>query len=75
MATMPLPAFVEWNYMPDGKVLHALGHNAHGHASEAKCGVWSPAWYGTGSQDEYERAATSPPCKRCLRVLRIKESS
>lgn len=61
-----------WRYLVTGKVAHALRPPI---AGAAACGVdgWSTEWLGTGSQDEYERAATLPRCLRCLR--RIVESN
>lgn len=63
-------AYVEWRYLPRGLVAHALDT-----ASEAAaiCGASAghgDYWLGTGTQDEYERAATLPECRRCAARLR-----
>ncbi len=63
----------EWRYLPGGKVVHALSYAA---ARVATCGtgpVWfaPDGWYGTGTQAEYEHAASLPQCKRCLRITRV----
>lgn len=62
-----------WRYLaPAGRRVHALRIDqwtGTGHLATAQCGigVWrSELWHGTGSQIEYERAATLPKCQRCL---------
>lgn len=65
---------VEWRYLPTGKMRHALvpAGGGLGDVLRAVCGidVWrSSAWRGTGSQDEYERVARLPACRRCVRLL------
>jgi hypothetical protein len=56
-------------YLPRGKRAHLLryGDSANG-SNAALCGL-SPAfgdtWRGTGTQDEYERAAELPVCVPC----------
>jgi hypothetical protein len=37
----------------------------------AFCRIWPErdGWLGTGSQDEWEKAASLPVCKDCLRVV------
>lgn len=51
-------------YLRRGKVSHAV-NRADGHVMSV-CGLYAwPAWLGTGNQDEYEKAATLPECKRC----------
>lgn len=64
----------QWRYVPTGEELHALrtADNLCGHSSVAECGraQWTCwAWHGTGSQNEYERAASLPKCPRCLAVI------
>lgn len=61
----------EWRYLRSGKVRH----NVYPGPIENQAGIGVSAcrahelpieeWYGTGSQTEYERAATMPTCKRC----------
>jgi hypothetical protein len=69
----------EWRYVQGGQCVHALtraGSSTVGIA-RARCGVsptlWtmikgapSLSWYGTGSQAEYDRAASLPLCRRCV---------
>lgn len=51
-------------YLKRGHVSHAV-RRADGQIT-AECGVWTLGWwYGTGNQDEYEKAAALPECKRC----------
>jgi hypothetical protein len=56
----------KWLYLPGGKVAHAF--MADDDISWiAECGTSSLGyWHGTGSQDEYERAAELPRCQKCL---------
>ncbi len=58
-----------WRYLEHGDVLHAL-NSASGRV--ALCGrmpTWFRGdWYGTGSQREYERAASLPYCRQCYRL-------
>lgn len=62
----------EWHYLEAGTVTHARQRRSGGLDYAARCGtapVWwkdSSAWHGTGTQDEYERAAALPRCKRCV---------
>lgn len=62
-------ANVEWRYLPDGRVKHALNK---GDDLSAICGT-SPwvlsGWCGTGSQVEYETNESLPECKRCIQFL------
>lgn len=51
-------------YLKRGRVSHAVNHDA-GHVM-SECGLYAwPHWYGTGSQDEYDKAASMPRCQRC----------
>jgi hypothetical protein len=64
----------EWRYLRCGSVVHALSllTTTNNLAHVALCGVaptWLDDWYGTGSQAEYERAATLRRCKRCLTAM------
>lgn len=54
-------------YLPGGRVAHAVWPNH----STAACGRYADVddWRGSGTQDEYERAASLPPCRRCLAEL------
>lgn len=61
-------------YFRTGQVAHILEHGAtanrlDGTHHRAMCGFWTTNWYGTGSQDEYERAAALPLCVRCSQWL------
>lgn len=60
----------EWRYTFNGRVRHALRKSAD---HIAICGA-APSlfydWYGTGSQEEYERVESLPDCARCTRLLR-----
>lgn len=61
----------EWRYLPRGTVVHAIHRLGGGIAATALCGTgpWCASeWLGTGRQDEYERAATLPACRNCLRA-------
>lgn len=57
-----------------GTVAHVLPWNGSPNeaASHALCGRsgWPVGWYGTGTQDEYERARSLRLCVRCHAVLR-----
>ena len=60
----------EWRYLPRGRVQHALVDD-DANATQARCGIevfYLSQWYGTGSQDEYDHAATLPKCQRCARA-------
>lgn len=62
--------WTEWRYLRRGKHLHLVLSGTSTHCGAA-CGAmpsWAPGegWLGTGNQEEYERAATLPKCKRCL---------
>jgi hypothetical protein len=62
-------------YLSRGKVAHLKG-NWIGRFYAAPCGA-SPAWYephgwyGTGAQEEIEKAAELPLCKRCVALLEV----
>jgi hypothetical protein len=66
--TAPPPAF-EWLYLKNGRVTHALS-TFTGSRFSAECGIagWA-GWYGTGSQDEYDRVAELPQCQNCVKVI------
>lgn len=68
MGSAPPPAF-EWLYLKRGRVAHALS-TFNGTRSSSECGVyaWS-GWYGTGTQDEYDRAAALPKCQHCVKAI------
>lgn len=56
----------EWLYLPGGKVAHAFAVEDQTKWI-AECGTSSDYyWYGTGTQDEYDKAAALPRCQKCL---------
>lgn len=57
-------------YLPYGRVAHAFSRMSTigQRTNDAVCGAstWDNVeWRGTGSQDEYEKAATLPRCRNC----------
>lgn len=66
------PAGYQRAYLKD--VAHLLGtlHSLNSYAT-ARCGVgpswWVGGWFGSGSQDETDRLATLPVCRRCARLV------
>jgi hypothetical protein len=63
-------ADVEWRYLHAGTVRHAF--RAGTPITVALCGRypdWTGHWYGTGTQDEYERAANLRDCAYCAARL------
>lgn len=59
---------LERRYSPNGRTAHLIDEADVGKPmQQTLCGrIESDAWwYGTGSQDEYDRAASLPTCKRC----------
>lgn len=65
---------VTFVYGKTAKFTHILGPDKSANeASSAPCGAGvmnSFTWFGTGSQDEYDKAASLPMCKRCLVAAR-----
>jgi hypothetical protein len=63
-------------YLSRGKVAHLKGNWTARQWFTAPCGA-SPAWYephgwyGTGTQEEIEKAAGLPLCKRCVKLLEV----
>lgn len=61
----------EWRYTSRGRVVHAIRRSSE---VIGRCGMgpgWlSSEWLGTGSQDEYDRAAELPKCKRCVDLIK-----
>lgn len=58
----------EYRYSSGGRVKHALDSPSE---TSAWCGFEvfrSSDWHGTGSQVEYEVAASLPMCKNCERM-------
>jgi hypothetical protein len=58
-----------WRYTYMGERTHFL---VASYDRVARCGVSvinSSEWFGTGSQEEYDKAASLPKCKKCLRLL------
>lgn len=50
-------------YTPKGKVAHLTSQG-----TVTLCRLWYPeGFWGTGSQEEYEKAETLPICKPCLK--------
>lgn len=60
MTENTMPGYA-WQYLPNGKVAHLV---LAGLSVCGRDGVWG-VWYGTGTQDEYDKAAALPHCKRC----------
>lgn len=60
-------------YTEGGTVAHLLSWNASPNdpGAEALCGrsVWPGYWWGTGSQEEHERALDMRLCAKCEQVL------
>lgn len=62
----------ERRYLPKGTVAHLLNGNPLRDMAECGRSPWdSDEWRGTGTQEEYENAASWPICKRCLHVASI----
>lgn len=62
-------------YLPHGEVAHLLtGDTSPNSELPAACGV-SPGvggyWFGTGTQDEYDRAERLPTCQGCERLSAV----
>lgn len=58
-----------WRFTYMGERTHFL---FHANENVARCGVGvivNNEWRGTGSQEEYDLAASMPKCKNCLRLL------
>jgi hypothetical protein len=56
---------MNWRYTPQGGQRHAVSLGM----AVAECGrtvLPASAWRGAGSQEEYERVATLPDCRRCV---------
>lgn len=58
-------------YLPRGAVAHRLGSWASPNSYvSAACGVspmWPDLWRGTGTQNELDKAATLPLCRKCVK--------
>lgn len=63
-----LPAGASRVYLPRGTKSH-VALSSHWLACERVYAVPGEHWRGTGSQEEYERAAELPLCKRCQAAL------
>lgn len=65
-------------YTPAGTKAHVLPWYAspNNSAEKALCGrsAWPAYWHGTGSQDEYEKAADLPLCTACAARAKARES-
>jgi hypothetical protein len=61
-------------YTDAGTVAHLLGvgESPNDTGTEALCGrsAWPGYWFGTGSQEEYEKAEDMRKCIACLSVVR-----
>lgn len=58
---------LRWRYLLTGNCTHALRQGDRVAVAECGVGGWMSEWLGTGGQGEYERAATLPRCRRCVR--------
>lgn len=63
-----------WLYLARGKVTHAHAVSRQLKIT-AECGVstWTH-WYGTGRQDEYDKAERLPKCEQCVRLVGASEA-
>lgn len=61
------PAGYHRGYLPLGKVAHLLSDQPPGNCVAA-CGLWADFW-GTGSQEEYERAEALRLCRLCTAAV------
>jgi transposase len=61
----------DWDRMYTARTAHLVRRTHYGSRVSA-CGrfPWPNEWLGTGSQDEYERAAALPLCKLCEKETR-----
>lgn len=62
-------------YLPQGRVAHLLQPDASPNSHyPSLCGIapayYTPGWFGTGSQDEHEKAAAMASCINCQRIRR-----
>lgn len=70
-----------WRYTWNSKVHHAIelpSSSAHIHDNSLAVCATSPAWfmgwYGTGSQEEYDRNDTLRECKKCINRMEIERA-
>ena len=58
-----------WRYTgPKGRVRHKMAGGCAPWSGWTLCGLGGYQWFGTGSQDEYERLASLPTCLSCVRI-------
>lgn len=71
--TTPPPMF-EWLYLARGVTTHAHALDRQ-YKITAECGVttWTH-WYGTGRQEEYDKAERLPKCAKCVKLVGASES-
>lgn len=63
-------------YTPTGKRAHLLRPDISPNLRlAALCGGMPRAWHGTGTQAEYEMAASLPLCRYCERVARSEDEA
>lgn len=55
-------------YRPTGRYAHFADTGDAGGYCEVYCRLGGTGWLGTGSQEQYERAASLPKCPACLRA-------
>jgi hypothetical protein len=68
------PEHYEWRYLLGGRRTHALISSLDRIALCGRGVGWrdgAEEWRGTGTQDEYERAARLPRCLRCVRTIEM----
>lgn len=59
----------EWRYLYRGRAKHSV--NVEAQHANAQCGRGPElfeCWYGTGSQDEYDRVSELPACGQCMKI-------
>lgn len=58
-------------YIPGGKRAHLLQPLSSPNSNDAALCGFEPFefWYGTGTQEEMDKASTKPLCKRCERRI------
>lgn len=62
-----------WRYTRRGAVRHLTRTNLFdSNARSSHCGIGADHswWFGTGSQEEYERIASLPKCLTCMELVR-----
>jgi len=70
---LPLPEGYERRYTSSrGRMSHIILANGNSQHEDALCRALPTAqgWFGTGTQDERERAEALPECAKCATVMR-----